>query len=377
MAQKADLKEGATAVGYYVHRYGKKGKWILEYDTTRKGARIRRTIPWEEARSLGLTPDLPYEAAKSMAGHLNAKERHSRRTESKQTIMVRLEREAEERARSLPAALISLFETEVLMRRKGWSDSPEHQRFFTHWRAAQKALHEIGLDFDELAKKPDVFWDYCQHKRISFAYLDKILRLINKWGEWLAQRKGVYFKPVARPKGRERQRIEDAYWEKARAGKQSVKLTPALIQSAAQHFPTPQLNWLKVSLWFGLRPQEVNLLLTEDAEFWFIEDNALWVYQPKVSSRPRNERWKRIPAIHPEQLECLQLIRDKQIGRAPLVKTLKKYLDPKLNRYGGRKGFHPIMNERGHSLEEIAGWMGHAHFETLWRYYRDRPKKVG
>lgn len=89
---------------------------------------------------------------------------------------------------------------------------------------------------------------------------------------------------------------------------------------------------------------------------------------------PPEDRWKPIPLLFEEQRFGLKIIEAKSFKR-PLVKTIKKHFGDRHDCYGGRKGFVDLMLSKGHTLENISIWMGHATLGRTWRSYKNKRKQ--
>lgn len=67
---------------------------------------------------------------------------------------------------------------------------------------------------------------------------------------------------------------------------------PEKLYTAKRKMKLEQFNWLYLSVWLGLRPQEVDNL--KNNELWRIEENSnpkiLWVFQTKIISLPTEDR---------------------------------------------------------------------------------------
>ncbi len=85
----------------------------------------------------------------------------------------------------------------------------------SHWRAAQKIILEVQLEprdwYDECQK----FYDYFFEKKWSFSYARKILSVINLWGFFLSRKLGTPFFSIRTPRGFEKNRLLDAYFQKS------------------------------------------------------------------------------------------------------------------------------------------------------------------
>jgi integrase len=133
---------------------------------------------------------------------------------------------------------------------------------------------------------------------------------------------------------------------------------------------------LYLTVLFGLRPKEVDHL--KDNALWRVETltngrKVLWVFQTKLIALPPQDPWKPIPLLYDEQHFALNFIY-KGIFKRPLIKTMKRYFDPGIDLYGGRKGFTDLMLSRGQSIENISIWMGHSTLDRTWRTYKDRRR---
>ena len=183
------------------------------------------------------------------------------------------------------------------------------------------------------------------------------------------------FLPLPAPRGYERQRILDKYYQKERgARKPSLPLSPEGLRNAAKKMNRANYHWLYLTVWFGLRPQEVDNL--RDQNLWRVETlstkrKVLWLFQTKIIALPPEDRWKPIPILFEEQEFALKIIGAK-IFKRPIGKTMKKYFGRGTDLYAGRKGFTDLMLSRGQSLENISIWMGHSTLERTWRSYKNK-----
>ena len=135
-----------------------------------------------------------------------------------------------------------------------------------------------------------------------------------------------------------------------------------------------------ISLWFGLRPLEVDNLKKDNKGInWKITTQnkikVLHVLQTKIEGNFENEEdaWKKIPALFEEQLEALELIKKGKFKR-PLCKTIQRYFTEKHNTYAGRKGFERIMKDNNISMEFTSRYLGHSNINTTFKIYADTSK---
>ncbi|MBI3295429.1 MAG: site-specific integrase [Deltaproteobacteria bacterium] len=168
-------------------------------------------------------------------------------------------------------------------------------------------------------------------------------------------------------------KIEDAFFEANAKGLASEPLTVELLQGAKDELRKDHYNWLFISVWFGLRPLEIDEL--QDKDTWTIRKEGniqvFTVYQSKLTSISRDKRWKLIPILFPEEEEAMRIIKSGEFSR-PLVKTLETKVGEGITCYGGRKNFTDLMLDKGYSLESISAWMGHSSIETTWQKYKNR-----
>jgi integrase len=216
-------------------------------------------------------------------------------------------------------------------------------------------------------------YDYFYQQSFSISYVKKILSIANLWGYYICKKLGKPFLPIKNPRGYERQRIVDNFFDQNKS-KKSKPLKPEKLNSVIGKFSNENFNWLYLSIWFGLRPKEIDN--TKNDELWRIETlqtglKVLWLYQTKLVAIPKEERWKGIPIIHDEQKFALKILESKNFKR-PHHQKMKEILGQSFQLYGGRKGFVDLMLQRGHRLEAISQWMGHTTLGRTWRDYKDR-----
>jgi len=70
-------------------------------------------------------------------------------------------------------------------------------------------------------------------------------------------------------------------------------------------------NWLFLSVWPGLRHQEIDNL--HESDLWRVEiplvgRNVFWIYQTKIIDLPPEDRWKPIPILYEEQEFAMRII---------------------------------------------------------------------
>jgi integrase len=280
---------------------------------------------------------------------------------------------------ALPPEFVEEFEERFIHQR---DLDPERRRrktrkVYVRWRAAQRLILSVATDPSEWFCQTHAFYDFFYREKLTIKYANAILGLANLWGFFICRKLGRPFLPVPIPRGYERLRIFEANLDKSsRVTRASLPISPIDLAGARRGLNRSNLNWLTLSVWFGLRPKEVDPLL--DVNMWRVEvlptgRQVLWVFQTKLVGLPTEDRWKPIPILFDEQRFALEIARSGTFRR-PLVKTMRRHFGDGVMLYGGRKGFTDLMLSRGQSLENISVWMGHSSIQRTWQSYKDRRR---
>lgn len=339
---------------------------IREYD--RHG---NKTDIYPEKRTwpkYGFNPDDTIEQAKEKLLIARNTEKLKRDAFKRAKIESRLKREDMLESTYLPADLWKRF-VQFYIGRRGWDELPP--KVDSHLRAFRKMVKTINVEPAAWPEQSGKIYAYFTKKGLSFSYFKKLHPIINAYGYFYCKHFNQPFLEVPAPPSGFVERINDANFE-SRDGKtnESQPLTPALLEKL-QHWEAPQYLWMRLSLYFGLRPKEVDSLTPNNkGKRWDVSPDKkgtpiLSIYQPKLVHLPRDRRWKYIPCILPEQRELtLELLGASPVKR-PHVKYLKKNLGPGFNLYAGRKGFDPLMRAIGQKAENIMRWEGRRDFRDL------------
>jgi hypothetical protein len=242
-------------------------------------------------------------------------------------------------------------------------------------------IKKLKLHPEDFAKAETKIYDYFADHGTSLEYAQKLIHMMNQWGVFISEKQGNPYKAITQPRGRDRALIAEKHEDSDNYVGESDPLTPELLAARADKLKVPgNYEWLAVSLWFGLRPEEVDQLMAKDSTQWYVErDRALgidvlWVYQPKLVAIERDKRWKGIPVIFDRQKEALQFIIAGKL-KTPLYKTMHAvFPDGHYTLRAGRKGFIDLMLDREQKLEDISMWMGHQSIETTWAKYRNKKR---
>lgn len=351
-------------MGYRIGKIDYGIGWKLKFESYVGGIRVNKDILKDRWASLGFYLEMGKEAALSRCQTLNklyTAEENKRRAIDTQA---RIEDDKLKFNGIFPDQLVSEFETilDILVLDK-WK---------SHWFASQKCILNLNLIDPSLwCDNTKQIYNYFKKNHWSISYTQKILYIMNKWGYFYCKKLKIHFEPIKPPRGRDKEVISDARFD-AKGSQISDPITPDMLDTLERNLKLSQYRWIYLSTWFGLRPNEVDLLSKPTSvSTWSIEEwkeyKVLKIYQNKLITIPREKRFKRIPCITKDQLIGLSFI-GPNLTR-PLSKTLKRYLKGNITCYGGRKGFVSLMLNKGYTLEKISRWLGHQSIERTWRDY--------
>lgn len=347
--------------------------WKLLFETRKKinGKMERRApaIPTEKLGLHGFHTGMSIDEARDKASKLNADAELKRHAERKVTITEQMAEAALRDALTVPDE--DAFKT--------WCNT-EHRielvgtKLAHHWTAAKRVIKSLGVlppDYFESRRK---IYRYFADEELSVEYLKKVLRFVNLYGKYYARTYRLYFEDVPYPSGRDREEINDAFFDSGKRSKAALPLTPELLAGAASGMAPEHYRWLYLSFWLGLRPLEVDAL-KDPQRFKVTRDKnvtVLHVYQSKLKGIARDKRWKLIPLVEPEQ-KAIPVILKEEFKR-PLVKTIAHWFGIGHNTYSGRKGFESVMRERGWAFDAVSAWLGHQSLDRTWKSYTDRSR---
>lgn len=331
-------------------------------------------------RSLGFHSLMTVEEAKVRARQLNAQRCLK---EQEKRIQLRKLEDAQSARRFdsvLPMEFVAEFEQRFIRIRDSETIKGlrRKSRAYVIWKAAQRVIYELQIDPSDWLYSSHEIYDYFHRRKLSLRYSFAILKFVNLWGFFISKKLARPFHPIPVPRGYERQRLLDAFYEKDRTkcSVPSKEINPEQLAEVHGKLNQPNFNWIFLTVWLGLRPQEVDNL--QDRSLWRVEMLAngrklLWVFQTKIIALPPEDRWKPIPIIFEQQEFALRIIESGTFKR-PLTKTIRKYFGQGTTLYGGRKGFSDLMLSKGQAFENISVWMGHSTLDRTWKSYKRRRK---
>lgn len=335
--------------------------WKVQYQTRKGGVRKDVDIRETDYLRLGLNSDMGVEEVRKRVQQLNAQEALKRIEEKRSNITKRLHHEDTSLNAFLPEHLRLEFENLFIVSTKE----------IVHWRTVKRLLLKLKMDIGDYEFQKARWYSKFASCEYGYSYVQKLIFMLNRWGKFVAYRQKSFFEPLSYPTGIDKQRIIDVH-DNLGVTKESCPLTPAHLEGLKERLREDHWNWLYLSVWFGLRPGEVDSLLKPPGpKTWSLVDNCLWVYQSKLTGIANKERLKPIPLKYQEQKDAILIVESKKFKR-PLNKTLKLHLNSQTTCYGGRKGFTDLMLGLGNSLEAISQWMGHKSLDRTWKYYKDK-----
>lgn len=336
-------------------------------------------VPKERWKALGFHSTLTLEEARSRATQLNAQASLKRQEELVRKLELDRLNLSTRMLAGLPSEFVAEFEDRFIRRHDSetLAGKRARSRAQTLWNAAQSFVIRVGIDPSEWFFHLPEIYDYFYQREYSIRYTTAVLRMANLWGYFICRKLGRPFLATPIPRGYERQRIIDAYYKRQRTRrKASAPITHEMLLKTETRINRPNFNWIFLSIWFGLRPKEIDNLT--DLSSWSVETlgngrEILWVFQTKLIALPPDDRWKPIPVVFEEQKTALEILRSLNFKR-PLIKTIRYHFGDEVDLYGGRKGFSDLMLSREQTLENISIWMGHSTLDRTWRNYKSRKR---
>lgn len=365
---------------FYIKKNGSStGSWTLYYQFYQEGIRSQESVSRLAYEELGFRSDMSLVDARSRAKQLNSERKIDKdkiRRSANRVIELKLIDKT-----LFPPELVNAFMERLSEENFG---SDEHlKKIFSHFNFIQKMLLELKItspsDYREESKR---IYKYFVRKKVSVNYGNRLISLLNRWGKFISKIRGQFFEEVEAPKGREKAAIAES--QRSKSGKNSElgvrmasdPLTPEILNSMKDKVSAETYNWLYLSVWLGLRPEEVDSVSNKKAVKITYDDinkvNVVSIYQSKLMSISEELRWKHIPLIFKEQDRCLDIIEKKNIHR-PHPKTIRKHSgNDRITCYGGRKGFVDLCLDRNQEVTDISMWLGHKNSTITMNVYKQR-----
>lgn len=252
----------------------------------------------------------------------------------------------------------------------------------SQWTTAKKIILQLQISPESFYKSQFKFLAVLLKQQYSSDYAKRLRYIINFWGRFYSRKTKTYFAPIPALNGLQKEKLLEAREEKEDFRTASTPVEWNVLKNTKTTFENEgliaQWNWLFPSTWFGLRPLKTDRLHTEMNKYWKLvktkKELELWVYQSKLRSIPKPERWKGIPITLPEQKSALKIIESKNFKR-PLVKTLSRIFEVKgIDTYSPRKGFTDLLLGLGFGPEDIAIFLVHRSIPMTWKPEKQNSK---
>lgn len=348
--------------------------WRFVIEEYSKG-KIRSVYPKKaQYARYGFNPDDSYEQALEKLKTIRARDKVEKTALRRSKIDRRLTEEDLKESAHLPRELYKRF-TVWLSDRRLWGEIPS--KSISHLRCMRRLILDLDIDPSEWPDHPEKIYRWFMKNRFSVSYLDKVLPILNEYGYFYCKEFRKPFLRIPFPRGDLIRKIEDANLEE-RNGRQaaSAPMTDGKLQKLSD-LPEEQFRWLRFSFYFGLRPSELDELTPEKrGTVWdtYKDSKKKWIlkiYQKKLTAVERQRRWKRIPAILPEQVKLIKELAEKSPLRRPVLKTVQVRIGAEYGLYAGRKGFEKLMRANGQKFQNISRWLGHSDLQRTERNYRE------
>jgi integrase len=335
-------------------------------------------VPRNQWSHFGFSEDMTFDEAKSRGQQINAQKKLDDEAVARSTMTKKLKAELNIKSAFLPPLMTAEFEDKLYEDSYLSEEDFLRSKKMSAWRSAKKIIKLAKVKVSDYEDRKIVFYKLFLKEKYSLSTVEKLVAMINKWGKFTGKKQKVYFEPLPMPIGADRFRIDDAYYDSGKISKESAPLYPIDLDKQEENFSKEQFRWLYISLWFGLRPIEIDSLTKDNkGKNWEIvkqgKVTVLRVYQTKLTKIEKSKRWKQIPILFDEQKVALKYIKQGELKR-PLVKTVKRYLGEKYTTYAGRKGFEALLNRKNIPLEIISRYMGHMSVERTYKNYQDVSK---
>jgi len=353
-------------------------KWIatrLEWNATKKKYDETKLTP-TVMHDLGFRDDMSADAASKHVKNLNARSADERKMQSKKA-------KASENLHHLALVKNSIVPDEMSeafvkhIKQNWYGGDYNLRKMIQHWNLVQRIVTELNLQPHEYFKSQRQIYKHFEQLEFSKSYVEKLLKVLNAWGEFYSEEKQTFFKKVPNPKGI----VLEAIIEASDAdGAGADPLNEKTLAKLKLVLPAGQYEYMRACLWLGLRPSELDQVLADPSKMkTHIQGQTpiASVYQAKLNAVAKSKRWKLIPCFHAEMVAAVKDI-EAGVPKKPLVKTLRKAVPelPAIGLYSGRKGFADLMLAYGQTLENIAAWLGHSSIERTWKHYKNKSNVV-
>lgn len=245
-----------------------------------------------------------------------------------------------------------------------------------YWKKAYQLLSQMALPPAVWWKNSEIIVAAAVTGKVHPNYYVKALTLINEFGDFLTDARGLPTYKRVGFRAYDRSRLAAAYGEDRLSNRVSQPLSPQILQRHKSEFQEPHYNFLAICLAFGLRPSELDRMKTDPTSYRVGKEPTytyLEVCQQKLKGIAKDKRWKRIPVHETAQRRLLPVLLSGEWKR-PRASAVKKILGREFGLYSGRKEFAAQMIQKGWRFEDASKMLGHLNVRTTEQYYIDPAK---
>lgn len=363
---------------FFINKSGET-TWRVMVRTYGNGGEKTKTVPKIAWAELGFHASMTMDQAKARAKQLNAQATIERnKSASVARIAQRISGDDLSHSAFIPSDLNQKF-LEVLDENISGKAAQEKAR--SRWASIKKMIITLQLKPENYSDKQKVIFGYFETRKYSLDYIKRLLFILNLYGRTVSKLRGQFYEKVPNPRRVDASRINKAYFNSKNYKGPSDPLTPQILNGLREKLEPKQWNWLHCTLWLGLRPSELTVILKgRNDKRWYLAEHegvdVLMVFQEKLTTHlPDDKCWKPIVLYYQEQRDAYATLLKGEATK-PLNKTIQRYTTGAgyFTTYCGRKGFTDLMLGKGQSLEDIAQWMGHTSIQMTWSKYKSRTK---
>lgn len=359
-------------MSFYV-RVRPSGRWFLYEEKYENGERKQLKVELLSYQAIGIHQDLTPSQARERVKEINRENSKLAKTISA----------AARKADALNRFDDIFFKEKLVAQfierlQKRAEDNPAHYaKLVSHFHYVQKMILKLKHLPKQYSDESDSIYSFMIGECISVDYAKKIVQMLNAWGRFVAKTNNSFFEDVAKPNKTQRKNLAKAQRKVLGVRRESARLERSMLSKLKSKLPIEEYNWVLLSFWFGLRPSEVDSLVQNSSNSKHsaaeIETNqsgikVLKVFQSKIEDENVDKAYKFIPILFSEQIEALKLLPN---IRRPKPQSLKAVV-PKLDTYGGRKGFADLMQSLGQQIEHVSIWLGHTDIKMTLATYKQR-----
>lgn len=356
---------GKTTGGYYARKLVNGFK--IYHQETIGGKKKDTPVNPLAYPELGFVPTWTYEQAKERVKALN-KEKSLVQTKVRHAASRLSELQSIDEI-LFPVERVKLFSKKLEDENQG---TEKHlKKLNSHFLKVQTLCKDLQILPKDYKDEEKSIYKWFSTNKVSLDYTQKLISLLNRWGRFSSKQDGQYFEPINPVKGIARTSIKTAHKSVSGVRTESKPLTPELLLNKQSQLSEENHLFLKLTMWFGLRPEEVKRFKDFQTKKNKQGTQFLVVNQTKLTMVDEDKRLKYIPVLFKEQEDILKELTMTE-PKAPIYKTMRNVFGEQFGLYAGRKGFTDLMLNHDYKLEDISLWLGHSSIETTWAHYKNK-----